>query len=193
MCEVMSFSPHEACEDFNSSSENPATPWTRADCIEVWEAWMATMYDSRVGGTPIDNDILDNGYPDRVALETVSSALRDRGTPCTVREGKTLDGVGSSTIRHIAAWLYAKEVGCDWITPDFNQGNVTAILQDDEAPRPYCHRTEYIKGFNASAPLELGTEERRCARVTWLTFFHMDQLSILPQGNGRFKTVEVRR
>lgn len=158
--------------------------------MEVWETWAATISQVKPGRDI--KGILDSGYPDRVVLGPLTSALRDRGTPCTVRAGVTVDGVGSSTIRHITAWLYAKEMGCDWVAPDFNQGNVSEILQSDEVSRAYCHRTQYVKGFNAHAPIELGTEERRCARVTWLRFFHMDQLSVLPSGYGRLKVVKVR-
>lgn len=151
--------------------------------MEVWKKWSVTIHEE-----------LHHGYPDRELLRELSDTLRRRGSPCIVREDRTLDGTGSSAVRHMAAWLYSKEVGCDWVTPDFNQGDVSALYDPTNLRRVdalYCHRTEFVFKFNASKPLQEGTEARRCATVSWLHFFHMNKHSMPPPTTGVVKTVEV--
>ena len=182
---VLSLTSLEACEEFLPDPDTPAASWGLVDCIDVWKAWSGTI-----------NQDLHRGYPDVEILRDLSGKLRQKGTPCIVREDKTLDGTGSSAIRHIASWLYSKEVGCDWITPDFNQGDVAALANAenlDELDTLYCHRTEYVFKFNASRPLlGGGTEARRCATVSWLHFFQMNLVSVPPPVSGVVKDVEVR-
>lgn len=174
----------EACEEFLPDPQTPAASWGFMDCVEVWKTWAGT----------IDDD-LHGGYPDVDMLRDLSGKLREKGTPCIVREQRTLDGTGSSTLRHMASWLYSKEVGCDWITPDFNQGDVAVLANSNnkDLDTLYCHRTEYVFKFNASRPLlGGGTEARRCATVSWLHFFQMNLVSVPPPTSGVVKEVEVR-
>lgn len=169
---ALSLTPFEVCSDFEPTPNSPPVTWGLLDCIEVWKKWGATI-----------DDTLHEGYPDPDILKDVSAVLRRRGTPCTVREEKTLDGTGSSAMRHIAAWLYAKQVGCDWVTPDFNQGDVKALVDSanlDNEETLYCHRTEFVFKFNVSIPLKEGKEARRCASVSWLHYFNMNLHSVPP-------------
>lgn len=181
----------EACEDFGDHMAGSSQPWVLEDCVKVWDAWSHTIYTGTRGGVVLTShhDVLDHGYPDREVFQSLSTTLRSQGTPCLVKGKVSYDGVGSSTIRHMSSWLYAKELGCDWITPDFNQGDVTQLSRGGHGL--YCHRTEYVFKFNATAPLEQGTERRRCINVTWLYFFRMDQHSVLPPSTGVTRVVEV--
>lgn len=181
---ALSLTALETCDEFLPDPDTPAASWGLVDCLEVWRAWSAT----------IDQD-LHEGYPDVEMLRDLSGELRQKGTPCIVREDKTLGGTGSSAIRHMASWLYSKEVGCDWITPDFNQGDVAALANAenlDDLDTLYCHRTEYVPKFNASRPLlGGGTEARRCATVGWLHFFHMNLASVPPPTSGILKKYAI--
>ena len=182
---ALSLTPFEACSDFEPTPGGPDVTWGLMDCIEVWKKWGATIDQS-----------LHNGYQDREILKDLSAIMRRQGSPCTVREEKTLDGTGSSVMRHMAAWLYAKEVGCDWTTPDFNQGDVTKLLDPENLQSEevlYCHRTEFVFKFNVSTPLKEGTEARRCSSVSWLHFFHLTEHSVPPPSDGVVKVVSVRR
>lgn len=182
---ALSLTVVEACADFDPDPDGPPVSWGLLECMEVWGKWGGTIKDE-----------LHISYPDPEVLGELSDVLRRRGSPCIVRGDRTLDGTGSSLVRHLAGWLYSKEVGCDWIAPDFNQGDVAALFNPeslDGADTLYCHRTEYVFKFNASKPLSEGTEARRCSTVSWLHYFHLTQHSILPPTTGVIKTVEVRR
>lgn len=183
----------EACEDFGGRLSIDTQSWALEDCIKVWEAWIPTIYSgARKGILPHSHDdILHHGYPDREVFQPISTLLRSQGTPCMVKGMESYDGVGSSTIRHISSWLYAKELGCDWISPDFNQGDVSHLSDPARPKGLYCHRTEWVYKFNASAPMELGKERRRCAQVTWLNFFRLNRHSILPPDAGITRVVQV--
>ena len=183
----------EACEDFDGDRLTADTQsWAWDDCIEVWEAWSHTIYTGTRGGVVLTehHDTLDRGYPDRDVFQSLSTALRRQGTPCLVKGKVSYDGVGSSAIRHLSSWLYAKEMGCDWIAPDFNQGDVTELLDGGETAL-YCHRTEFVFKFNATAPLTEGKEKRRCVNVAWLHFFRMNHHSVRPPATGVTRVIEV--
>lgn len=179
---AMNLTAAEACAGFDHHSDGPVSPWELIECMEVWNNWTNTIKEG-----------FHIGYPDGVVLQELSKALRERGSPCILHETETLDGMGSAMIRHMAAWLYAKEVGCDWIAPDFHQGNVTALYYADEDSVPlYCHRTENFVGFDPQKPLYGGKEPRRCATVSWINYFHMTKFSIVHPKGQRIHTVKVR-
>ena len=96
--------PEEACEDF-STGRYPSSAWTLDTCIEVWTRCVRTV--------PI-------GLQQRLANVHVwgkaASELRRVGSPCLVASTSTSDGAGSSTIRHLATWISAEEMGCDWVS-----------------------------------------------------------------------------
>lgn len=180
---ALSLTPFEVCSDFEPTPNSPPVTWGLLDCIEVWKKWGATI-----------DETLHEGYPDPEILKDLSAVLRRRETPCTVREEKTLDGTGSSAMRHLASWLYAKQVGCDWVTPDFNQGDVKTLVDPanlDKEETLYCHRTEFVFKFNVSIPLKEGKEARRCADVSWLHYFNLNQHSVPPLDGGVVKVITV--
>lgn len=123
-------------------------------------------------------------------LRDIADEMRLRGNPCVVATLKTFDGVGSSVTRHIASWLYAAEVGCDWVHPDFNQGNVSKILDEKNTPSLYCHVVQRPPGFDPRAPLESITAPRHCSRVSWILYFNFYKASV-PQLPATAKTRKI--
>lgn len=184
---ALSVSVHEACENFHPGAPSASSSWGLVHCARVWNTWSGTTLQG-----------FHEGYPDREVLRQLSGELRRRGSPCIVRENGTLDGLGSSTFSHIAAWLYSKDVGCNWIIPDIHQGDATAVANpvqqhSTNLQAVYCDRTKWIPTkFNESRPLREDPRERRCAAVTWLRYLHLDSFSVPPPRAGVIKTVEVR-
>lgn len=167
---------YEACADF-SMAEHVGSSWTVEDCVSVWESfarslrpWMRPRFPliDHWGGTAVE--------------------LRRAGTPCLVAPTSPHDGVGSSTIRHLATWIFSEQMGCDWVTPDWggvspSQGNGSVV---------YCHRTATTEEFAKATTREEQDKMRRCTIANWLSFFQFDVPSVpLPLGE-KLKIVEVR-
>lgn len=112
-------------------------------------------------------------------MRDTAEEMRRRGTPCVVHTSPTYDGVGSSAIRHIAAWLYAEDVGCDWVHPDFNQDNEDLIHQGNKSSL-YCHILHRPADFNPMTPITNVTAPRRCASVSWMLYFNFGKVSVPP-------------
>lgn len=100
------------------------------------------------------------------------------------------DGVGSMTMRHLAAWIFAEEVGCDWVVPNWGRP-----LADGDGTSMYCHTAattdEEQRGFNATAD---GMEAiaHRCSVTNWLEYFNFKATAVeLPVADS-FRVVQVR-
>lgn len=167
--------PFEACAEF-ASKGNQLT-WTMAECMQVWSAWSETV-----------PEWLHLGYPDRRLMKDVSVAMRERGQPCVVQARVRADGVGSEVTRHLAAWLYAKEIGCDWVTPDF--GYEDEAETGPEGGTLYCHPSAAPEEFEGSPEAEQNLES--CELVDWLQYFNLDETSV-PEPDAVFHNVTVRR
>lgn len=117
----------EVCAEFfpaSATSANSTFSWQLSDCHEVWTQWADTV-----------PTWLRGRYPDREMLRDTASEFRRRGNPCLVESELSADGVGSTTMRHLAGWMLAEELGCDWITPGWGTGPV-----DGNGSSVYCHR-----------------------------------------------------
>lgn len=121
--------------------------------------------------------------------------MRLRGKPCLVESVVSADGVGSSTLRHVAAWVFAEEVGCDWLTPDWGIPKI-----DQHGTMVYCHTVaipqevedmkQKIATSNASAQ-ELQAMVHRCSLTNWLDFFNLAEASVEPPEADSIKEIEV--
>eukprot|EP00752_Nemacystus_decipiens_P015660 g13975.t1 len=106
--------------------------------------------------------------------------LRRAGSPCLVASRPAPDGVGSSTIRHLATWIYAEQMGCDWVTPDWGKEHVGPA---NETAEMYCHRAATSEEMDLSKPRTELEAMRRCSVVDWLSYFQFDAPSMeLPEG-----------
>lgn len=159
--------PLEACIDF-APEQSPGSPWSLYDCLEVWAEYA---------------DIIPLGQQPRLPFVDVwretGAELSNAGTPCFAASLPGTDGVGSSTIRHLATWIFAEEMGCKWVTPDWGKrhvdgGNGTVV---------YCHRASTTREAEmALSKVEL-REQQRCAVVDWLAYFQFGVPSVgMPEG-----------
>lgn len=165
-----------ACEEFAGVE---GLQWHMEDCLDVWSQWVHTV-----------NPGLHRAYHDRNLLKGLSDEMRKRGTPCLVRANATADGAGSSTIRHMVTWMFAKEIGCDWVTPDW--GNEAVEGHEEVGATWYCHdKRAEEDGSLDSMTTQQTLELERCFLVSWLHFFHFDIPSVpFPEG-AIDKTVQV--
>lgn len=161
-----------ACRDFDDPRFAGSLSWTFADCVNVWTTFLQTL-PGRCITRPRHVDIWLNTADD----------LKQAGVPCLLGSSAAADGVGSSTIRHISTWIFAKEMGCDWVTPSWGRKQLAG-----GAVR-YCH-------WNVD-PSVIGKQEaakdRPCMLVDWLSYFNMGIPSrALPDEEVRTKTISVR-
>ena len=167
--------PFEACAEF--AGRGTQLSWTLDECMQVWAAWAETV-----------PEWLHLGYPDRRLMKDVSMAMRERGQPCVVQERVRADGVGSEVTRHLAAWMYAEELGCDWVTPNF--GYEDEADTGPEGGTLYCHPSAAPEEFEGASSAEQNLES--CELVDWLQYFNLDETSV-PEPDALFHNVTVSR
>eukprot|EP00903_Cladosiphon_okamuranus_P019481 g17914.t1 len=166
----------EACADFAADPPHSGSPWTLYDCIKVWEHFRTSAPPRFYSRLPHVDLWWNTGVE-----------LRKQGTPCLVASKPTSDGVGSSTIRHLATWIYSEQMGCDWVTPDWGkrhvgQGNGTEVM--------YCHRAAAKQDLD---PSMTSWQMQRCSVVDWLSYFQFNVPSVaLPEG-AKLKYVDEPR
>ncbi|CAM9182579.1 unnamed protein product [Ectocarpus sp. 8 AP-2014] len=155
--------PADACADLRSD-QYEESGWTFEDCLHVWNDF---------------NDIISAPFhprmPDADIWTDTAEELRRAGLPCLVRTNPRGDGAGSTTIRHLMAWIFSREMGCDWVTPDWGKrfvrgGNGTAVM--------YCHLASTTAEMDV---LKTDAERKvvnRCAVIDWLSYFQFDVPSV---------------
>ncbi|CAM9998318.1 unnamed protein product [Ascophyllum nodosum] len=83
-------------------------------------------------------------------------------------------GVGSTTMKHLATWIFAEELGCDWVTPSWT--SFSATTKNETAA--YCHWLTDKASRNRSS-----VQEHPCVSVNWLAYFNFGVPSTdLPEG-----------
>lgn len=96
-------------------------------------------------------------------------------------------------MRHLAAKIFAEEVGCDWQTP--SQWGMPAA-GDGSGASVYCHSAathdEQRRGFGNATKDEAESMVHRCAVVNWPEYFNLNASSVEPPANCTFRVVEVR-
>lgn len=169
--------PWNACQDF-ATGQYSASGWTLNDCIYVWTDFNNTVWD-----------IFHPRMPEVDFWRETAVDMRMAGSPCLVASIPNGDGAGSTTIRHLATWIFSREMGCDWATPDWGkkfvgQGNSTAVM--------YCHRTATTAEMDPSKPKEELKAMRRCSIVDWLSYFQFDVPSVGHPVDSKLRILEVR-
>ncbi|CAM9765091.1 unnamed protein product, partial [Ectocarpus sp. 13 AM-2016] len=155
--------------------------WSASDCMDVWASWTATLPAS-----------LQPSYANRELLKERAADMRARGSPCLVEAIVKADGVGSMTMRHLAAKIFAEEVGCDWLIP--SQWGMPAAGGGSGAS-VYCHSAatyeEQRRGFGNATKDEAESMVHRCSVVNWPEYFNLNTSSVEPPTNCAFRVVEA--
>lgn len=168
--------PEEACTDF-AAGRYPGSSWTLENCVEVWTRFVRTA-----------PDVLQRRLSHVDVWKQAASELRRVGSPCLVASEPSSDGAGSSTIRHLAAWIFAEEMGCDWVAPNWGGRRVTG----GNGTEIYCHRTATFSEIDRSKRSVELQSLRRCSVVNWLEYFQFDVPSVsMPEGR-KIKVIKAR-
>lgn len=164
--------PADVCSDF-AAGRFSGLPWTYDDCIDVW-----THFEGTIGYKP--------HHPEVDIWRDTALELRREDTPCLLGSVTGGDGLGSTTIRHVATWILAEEMGCDWLTPDW--GKKKARGGDGEAVR-YCHAI--VPRDERESPTHAGgvTGLSRCTVVDWLSYFQFDKPSVSSPSSGAIRII----
>lgn len=168
--------PEAACADFAATGRYPGSSWTLDACIDVWKRFTASVPPG-----------LQRRLLHADIWRPVASELRRVGSPCLVASEPTSDGAGSSTIRHVAAWIFAEEMGCDWATPDWGKDHVDG----GNGTVMYCHRTATTDELDLSKPRAELNAMRRCSIVDWLAYFQFGVPSVDKPETGELKFIKV--
>lgn len=165
-----------ACVDFEDGASPEGSSWTLQDCMYVWSEW----YDT------VPPRLQKQKFEDREKLRKSAVVLRQKGSPCFVRSEATPDGAGSSTIRHITTWMFAEEMGCNWVSPDY--GGFRQV--DESGLTSYCHRVE-TKNDAEKLTLEQLKANRamNCVLVNWQQYFSFDDASFPMPESGAVYTI----
>ena len=172
-----------ACNGFHEQ-ERSESGWLLSDCLAVWTAWTNTLEDA---------DFIP--CRTREIFNETSSRLRQEGNPCLVQAFEYKDGAGSASIRNLATWMVAEELGCDWVAPQLSSERI-----DDQGTLMYCHKTVTVKQLRATATSEFDGEidpanfpDRilRCEVVNWLEFFRFRKHGIIWKNKGTTKSIPV--
>lgn len=168
--------PIDACQDF-AAQQYTGSGWTLDDCIHVWTEFNNTVWE-----------VFHDRMPDADLWRDTAVDLRREGSPCLVASIPNGDGAGSTTIRHMATWIFSREMGCDWATPDWGkkfvgQGNSSAVM--------YCHRTATTEEMDPSRPKQELKAMRRCSIVDWLSYFQFNVPSVGHPEGRKLKIFEA--
>ncbi|CAM9840597.1 unnamed protein product [Ectocarpus sp. 6 AP-2014] len=155
--------PADACADF-APGQYTGSGWTPEDCLHVWDDFNDTVWEQ-----------FHPRMPDADLWIDTAEELRRAGSPCLVGSIPNGDGAGSTTIRHLATWIFSREMGCDWVTPDWGKKFVggrsgTAVV--------YCHRAGTAAEMDPSKTKEELKAMRRCVIIDWLSYFQFDIPSV---------------
>lgn len=175
-----------ACVDFapGPGSSPVSSSWTLDDCTEVWRRFAVAM-----------PNLFQNRLPHVDLWRETTAELRRAGSPCLVASNPNFDGAGSVTIRHLAAWIYSEQMGCDWVTPDW--GGRKVAMGNGTMAVAYCHRVATKQEMVTKQEMLLTKsadellEENRCLVIDWLSYFQFGVPSVSLPETGTV-VVEVR-
>lgn len=177
--------PHaaQACEEFPERKRS-GSGWLFSECAAMWTAWTRTLEDADFVNIRL-----------REVFNETASRLRQEGNPCVVDSIQYQDGAGSASVRHLATWMLAEELGCDWVAPKLSSQRI-----DEDGTQMYCHKTVTVHQLHQTAVSEFHGEidpanfpERvlRCEVVNWLAYFRFRDHGVQWNSIGGTKTIEV--
>lgn len=165
-----------ACAEFNNKYPL-GSGWFYSDCVAVWNGWTATLEEQQL-----------MPWTYRQVFTEMSTELREQGKPCLVESVNYPDGAGSSAVRHLATWMFAEEMGCDWILPIMYSANGSG----DDGSSLYCHKMMTRGRTHPFSEQEPGDNRFwRCEVTNWLEFFHYSAHAARTSFGGKIKRVHV--
>lgn len=161
------------CEVFGSETRENIG-WQFADCLDVWTAWNKSLSGR--------HDLPNTDVNVRNFFSTVAEQYRAAQFPCEVKSVQWNDGAGSRTMRFLADWIFARNLGCDWM----GVGETTNGTKSSEL---YCHAA----ARTASDPRGISPEDEsaRCTHVNWLKFFNLEKNIAKSNTSGPTRNVHV--
>lgn len=163
--------PSEACDDF-AAGRYPGLAWTFDDCIDIW-----THFEGRLGRL--------HHRPEADLWRDTALELRQQGSPCLLGSVPGADGVGSTSIRHVATWIFAEEMGCDWLTPSWSKNRGA----EGDGSVGYCHAIVPLEERRSSTSTGGLAGMARCTVVNWLSYFQFDKSSVSWPSSGSVKLI----
>lgn len=166
----------QQCAAF-AAGRQPTVPWTYDDCVDVW----TDFADSTREGAEFRFPLLNAS----VWRDTTAAELRRQGSPCLVMRESSGDGVGSNSMRFFASWIFAKQMGCDWITPVWGRPGSNGSF-----PAEYCHSLYHA--HKVTVEKEGHRPAKVCSTVDWVSYFQFGVPSVSMPENGTVKIIYVR-
>lgn len=163
--------PAEVCDDF-VAGRYPGLPWSYDDCLDVW-----AHFEGPLGPPP--------QHPQVDLWRETAFELRQQGSPCMLSSAPGDDGVGSTAIRHVATWLFAEEMGCDWFTTKWASNQA----QNADGSTRYCHEIVPLEERKTATNSSGVPGISRCSAVNWLSYFQFDQHSLSLPSSGSVKLI----
>lgn len=167
--------PPGACADFEGDVASNVT-WHLRDCVNVWTTWLSSVSKG-----------LAQPYADRSVLREIGEHLRKRGSACYINLPRAGDGMGSSSIRYLATWIFAEEMGCQWVAPVWAAGKTS-----EEGETTYCHDlpTREQKKNMTTKEIQARVAEA-CTVVNMQRYFGFNKRSTELPDKGVIKVVQV--
>ncbi|CAM9392060.1 unnamed protein product [Scytosiphon promiscuus] len=166
-----SVGPSEVCAEF-AASRHPVSGWTLDDCTDVWARFEDSARRSR-------------RHSEVDLWKDTAVELRQLGSPCLLGSVPGADGVGSTAIRHVATWIFAEEMGCDWLAPDWSKNKRT----DTDGTVVYCHAIVPLEERRSPTNTSGVPGMARCTVVNWLSYFQFDKSSVSWPSGGSVKLI----
>ncbi|CAM9391985.1 unnamed protein product, partial [Scytosiphon promiscuus] len=168
---VDSVGPTGVCDDF-TAGRYPDLAWTLEDCLDIWAEFEVSLGRS-------------HHYPEVDLWKDTALELRQRGSPCLLGSIPGGDGVGSTAIRHVATWIFAEEMGCDWLTPEWGKNKGA----DADGSIKYCHAIVPLEERRSPANTSGVPGMARCTVVNWLSYFQFGKSSASWPSGGSVRVI----
>lgn len=97
------------------------------------------------------------------------------------------------TMRHLTTKVFAEEVGCDWLTPEWGM----PVVGDGSGASLYCHSAatydEQQRGLDNNTTQEgVKAMVHRCSLTNWLEYFNFKMSSVEAPASSSFRVIEVK-
>lgn len=170
--------PEEACSDFNRGREYSGSPWTLNDCTQVWSQFVDTV--------PSDLDRRPWGID---LWRRAAVRLRMDGSPCLVASTPSPGGAGSYMIQQLGAWIFAEQMGCDLVSPDWRSRQ---LAPGEDSAALYCHTVATTRETQQALLRRKANDIRHCTMINWPEYFKLDIPSVELPERRTFRVIEVR-